>query len=133
MPVETYAIVKDGIVTNVVVWDAAAQPDFEFDGEPVLCTGVVVEVKSTYDGTNFTRPGKPPPPILEHEAYIACVNASYSQAQASMFVDAVKREELRLIALGTVQAIRNTATHAEAEAALQQGIKSMQSAIKEIP
>lgn len=131
---DTYAVVKDGKVSNVIVWDPDASPDYAkaVDGQLVLCTDLRVEVGNNFDGRNFIPP---PPPAFDDAAkatYIRSVEVAFMRMQASMYVDAAKREELRLIALEIVQSISLTATHEDAQAAMQQGVSRMRSTIKEL-
>ncbi|NIF70202.1 hypothetical protein F3J16_08375 [Burkholderia sp. Ap-962] len=51
----TFAIVKDGTVTNVVVWDGVTPWDVPDGCEAVLATAGAA-VGGTYDGSKFTPP-----------------------------------------------------------------------------
>jgi len=53
---KTYAVVKDGVVVNLVVWDGKSQwrPD---EGKAVaLKEGDVVDIGDAYVGGEFVRP-----------------------------------------------------------------------------
>lgn len=49
-----YAIVKDGVVENVIAWDG--ETPYQADGELVSLDGVVAGVGWTYDGKAFVAP-----------------------------------------------------------------------------
>lgn len=52
----TYAVVKSGVVANIVVWDGKS--DWEpGDGTKavVVPNDTLVEIGGTYDGTEFTK------------------------------------------------------------------------------
>lgn len=59
--VQRYALVSDGVVANVILWDADAQPDVQFGAEVLavqLPDGSRVGPGWTYAGGVF---GEPPP------------------------------------------------------------------------
>jgi len=60
---KTYAIIKNGIVSNTILWDAEAQPDYAPEGTPVDVSSISPQPGPgwTYDGTNFTDPNAQPP------------------------------------------------------------------------
>lgn len=49
-----YALIKNNIVVNIVVWDGAG--DMFADFKAVNISGVAVDIGWIYDGNNFTAP-----------------------------------------------------------------------------
>lgn len=67
---QRYAVVRDGVVENVVVWDG------ESDWQPPEGTTLVLSDEAgpgdTHDGKTFTPPEPPTPdPVVEYEAKVA--------------------------------------------------------------
>jgi hypothetical protein len=58
--INTYAIVENGAVINVVLWDGQSgwEPPTESTAN-LLPTGSQVGVGYTFDGTNYTAPTNP--------------------------------------------------------------------------
>lgn len=52
-----YAIIKDGVVDNVIVWDE--ETSYHTDGELVSLDGITAGVGWTYDGSTFIQPPEP--------------------------------------------------------------------------
>ncbi|WP_105279775.1 tail fiber assembly protein [Escherichia sp. MOD1-EC6096] len=52
-----YALIKNNIVVNIVVWDGAG--DMFADFKAVNISGVAVDIGWIYDGNNFTAPPEP--------------------------------------------------------------------------
>lgn len=63
-----YALVKDGVVENIVLWDG--EGDLFEDCVAVNIEGLSVGVGWTYDGKNFIAPVEPPPPPLSHDGLV---------------------------------------------------------------
>lgn len=63
-----FALVKDGIVENIVIWDGEGDL---FEGyKAVNIEGLGIGVGWTYDGKKFTAPAEPPQPELTHEELV---------------------------------------------------------------
>lgn len=63
-----YAIVEDGVVTNIVLWDGIAE--WKHPGQAIDASAKENEfigVGWTYDGEAFKAPKHPPPPPEEPE------------------------------------------------------------------
>jgi hypothetical protein len=59
-----YAVVKDGTVENVVVWDG--QTEFSVEGSELIEATVDARIGGTYDGTfHFVEPPRPEPTAEE--------------------------------------------------------------------
>lgn len=52
-----YAIVVNGIVTNVVIWDGVTQ--WAHEGEAVAIADMPIGIGWNYDGSVFTEPDEP--------------------------------------------------------------------------
>ncbi|RXF67677.1 hypothetical protein [Hansschlegelia zhihuaiae] len=59
-PDERYAVVIDGVVDNVVLWDGEA--DWSPDGGDAVRCGDEVEIGWTYEGGAFRAPPRPDAP-----------------------------------------------------------------------
>jgi hypothetical protein len=60
MMINRYAIVEDGTVVNVALWDGTTEWDGN-EGAVLLPENSPVDLGYTYDGLNFTAPPPPPP------------------------------------------------------------------------
>jgi hypothetical protein len=56
----TYALVQDGTVVNITLWDGSAEVDFG-DGITAVAVDPSVQIGFTYDGTTFTAPASTVP------------------------------------------------------------------------
>ena len=82
-----YALVKDGVVENIVLWDGEGDL---FEGYvAVNIDGLGVGVGWTYDGKKFTAPVEPPQPELTHEELVqqAELQKQYLIDQANGYID----------------------------------------------
>lgn len=82
-----YALVKDGIVENVVIWDGE---DDLFDGfETVSIDGLEVGIGWTYDGKVFTAPVEPPQPEPTYDELVqqAELQKQILISQANEYID----------------------------------------------
>lgn len=51
-----YALIIEGVVTNIALWDGASSWDHGCDAVILIEEGQKVGVGSDWDGTNFTEP-----------------------------------------------------------------------------
>lgn len=61
MNMDTYAIVKDGNVINIVIWDGKSEWSVP-EGCTAVATGPGAAVGGTFNGTTFTAPAVPQSP-----------------------------------------------------------------------
>ena len=55
--ISRYALVRDGVVENVIAWDPVAQPEFEPpSGLDAIPCSTPVGIGWAYDGDDFTEP-----------------------------------------------------------------------------
>ncbi|HHA1397594.1 TPA: tail fiber assembly protein [Enterobacter hormaechei subsp. xiangfangensis] len=82
-----YALVKNGIVENVVIWDGEGDL---FDGfETVNIDGESAGIGWAYNGTIFTAPDEPPQPELTHGELVqqAELQKQMLISQANNYID----------------------------------------------
>ncbi|MCK7100741.1 tail fiber assembly protein [Enterobacter kobei] len=82
-----YALIKDGIVVNTVVWDGVGNI---FEGyETVNIDGLGVGIGWTYDGKKFDAPVEPPLPEPTHDELVkqAEIEKSGLISQANDYID----------------------------------------------
>lgn len=116
-----YAIVKDGVVINVTLWDSAEHPDWRpNEGEAIPCDASV-SIGHLWDGTKFINPNPPVKKITPLPAYkakrVAEIDRAFRSASVGLFVDDVKREAMRAAAMGAVDAVNAADTHDAVNAA----------------
>ncbi|WP_175920745.1 hypothetical protein [Burkholderia pyrrocinia] len=59
MTIQNYAIVENGVVTNLVAWDGETEWMPPEDSTVVLvASGTFVSIGYTYDGKTFSEPGQ---------------------------------------------------------------------------
>lgn len=98
-----YAVVKDGVVINIVVWDGETewQPD---DGFAVKTDGSV-GIGWLYDGETFTQPPVEPPSQAqlvaaaeqEKQYRLTVANNQIAPLQDAVDLDMATDEEVRLL------------------------------------
>jgi hypothetical protein len=128
-----HAIVKDGVVVNVVLWDSRGAPGWKpAEGEAVPCDGTV-SPGCTWNGEKFTTPHVPPKVLISLDEAkakrIVEIDRAFRDASQGLFVDDTKREEMRADALAAVDAVRAAATHEEAQAVKDTAVARMTTAI----
>jgi hypothetical protein len=70
--VSRYAVVVDGLVANVVLWDASAAWEPPQNAVLVQLTkSQAVDVGNSYDGKSFTSQPPEPNPLAQAEAVVA--------------------------------------------------------------
>lgn len=123
-----YAVVKDGKVINVIVWDPDATPSWKpLEGEAVPYDGRV-EIGFDYTNGQFVdnRPQLPDTDLSKvKEQYIARIDMVFRTAVDNMFVDAAKREELRLKAVAAANAVTASTSIEDATVAMEQGLAKL--------
>lgn len=82
----TYAIVRDGIIVNIIAWDGAA-PYVTPEGCELHAVEGAAGVGWLYDGVTFTNPTPPPPepvapPVPTKEELLAQLAALQAQIVA---------------------------------------------------
>lgn len=62
---KSYALVKNGVVENVVAWDG--QTEYDPGPDYTLVETSEASIGCLYDGVSFTSPPVPPPPTAEEK------------------------------------------------------------------
>lgn len=119
-----YAVVKDGVVTNVIVHspDTGYAPE---EGELVELNDDDhghVEPGLEYDGHVF-HPRKARE--LSDDEMVDTVHRAFQQAQSSMYVDLAQREELRRTALRRALEIRTATSYAQKRSIMEAGLQEL--------
>lgn len=112
-------------MVNVITYDPATQPDYIPDGTLVELSDnghENVEPGLEFDGVNFSERV---PVIISDDEMIESVQQRFRSCQASMFVGPDLREQLRLQALSTVDAIKGSQGYETKRALMESGLQKL--------
>jgi hypothetical protein len=132
---ERYAVIDNGRVTNIVVWDRNLHPSWKYDGPGrlVLALDDTTAIGCTWDGGKFgLYVGLAVPlEILQRDSKVR-IDQVFRYVTGGVMVDSTKREELRTLALEGINAV-TAATDAEAIATAEaKAIIAMQAATPDV-